>query len=78
MCDKCGGKLYQREDDNPVTQQRRIKVYQEQTAPLDAYYRERGVLVDIDGEQSPAECGCPDQASCRGHSVAVDRIGQRL
>ncbi len=55
ICDKCGGKLYQREDDNPVTQQRRIKVYQEQTAPLDAYYRERGVLVDIDGEQSPAE-----------------------
>ncbi|MHB1318278.1 MAG: adenylate kinase [Anaerolineae bacterium] len=55
VCDKCGGKLYQREDDNPVTQQRRIKVYQEQTAPLDAYYRERGVLVDIDGEQSPAD-----------------------
>jgi adenylate kinase len=55
VCDKCGGQLLQREDDKPTTQQRRIKVYLEQTAPLDAYYRTRGVLTDIDGEQTPAD-----------------------
>jgi adenylate kinase len=57
ICDKCGGPLFQRDDDNLATQQRRIKVYLDQTAPLDAYYRERGVLVDIDGEVSPAMVG---------------------
>jgi adenylate kinase len=50
-CDLCGGELEQREDDRPETQRRRINVYEEQTAPLIRYYRERGVLVDIDGEQ---------------------------
>ncbi len=50
-CDACGGDLEQREDDRPETQRRRINVYEEQTAPLIRYYRERGVLVDIDGEQ---------------------------
>jgi adenylate kinase len=57
ICDKCGGSLYQREDDNRETQLRRIRVYQEQTAPLQDYYRARGVLVDIDGEQSPDAVG---------------------
>jgi adenylate kinase len=51
ICDVCGGKLEQREDDRPETQRRRINVYEEQTAPLIRYYRERGVLTDIDGEQ---------------------------
>lgn len=53
VCDKCGGQLYQRPDDNPETQMRRIRVYHEQTAPLEEYYRARGILVDINGEQSP-------------------------
>lgn len=51
VCDACGGELYQRADDTPETQRRRIAVYNEQTAPLIAYYRERGLLADIDGEQ---------------------------
>lgn len=49
ICDKCGGELYQRPDDTPATQERRIKVYQAETAPLIEYYRHRGLLVDIDG-----------------------------
>ena len=49
ICDSCGGKLVQRKDDRPETQQRRIAVYTEQTAPLIRYYRKKGVLVDIDG-----------------------------
>jgi adenylate kinase len=55
LCDVDGGKLYQREDDTEETQRRRIEVYFEQTAPLEDYYREKGVLVEIDGEQSIAE-----------------------
>lgn len=52
ICDACGGTLYQRADDTPETQKRRIQVYMEQTSPLVDYYRERGTLVEIDGEQS--------------------------
>ncbi len=52
VCDVCGGELYQRADDAEETQQRRIAVYFEQTAPLIETYRERGLLVEIDGEQS--------------------------
>jgi adenylate kinase len=63
ICDKCGGALFQREDDNPETQSRRIRVYQEQTAPLQAYYRARGVLAEIDGEQSPEAVGAAIRAA---------------
>jgi len=49
VCDKCGGELYQRPDDTPETQERRIKVYVAETAPLVDYYRQRGLLVEIDG-----------------------------
>jgi adenylate kinase len=49
-CDACGGELYQRPDDTPETHRKRIQVYQDQTAPLIEFYRERGLLVGIDGE----------------------------
>lgn len=49
VCDKCGGELYQRPDDTPETQKRRIQVYFEQTAPLIDYYRQKGLLVEVDG-----------------------------
>ncbi len=49
MCDRCGGELYQRPDDTPETQRHRIEVYFEQTAPLINYYREKGLLVEVDG-----------------------------
>lgn len=50
ICDRCGGELYQRPDDTPETQEHRIQVYFEQTAPLIDYYREKGLLVEIDGQ----------------------------
>lgn len=52
ICDVDGATLYQREDDSEETQRRRIEVYFEQTAPLLDYYREKDLLVEIDGEQS--------------------------
>jgi adenylate kinase len=51
ICDLDGGELYQREDDKPETVRKRIKVYWEQTSPLIDYYREKGILRDIDGDQ---------------------------
>lgn len=51
ICAACGGQLQQRVDDRPETQRRRIEVYLAQTAPLIDYYRRRGVLFEIDGEQ---------------------------
>lgn len=54
LCDACGGKLYQRPDDTPETQKRRIEVYFAQTAPLIQYFKDRGILVELDGEQDIA------------------------
>jgi adenylate kinase len=43
--------LIQREDDKAATVERRIKVYSEQTTPLIEYYRQKGVLAEVDGTQ---------------------------
>lgn len=53
VCDKCEGELYQRDDDSEATVRNRLGVYSRQTEPLIAYYDAQGVLVRIDGEQSP-------------------------
>lgn len=47
LCDKCGGALIQRSDDNEETIRNRLKVYREQTSPLKAFYRERGMLSEV-------------------------------
>jgi adenylate kinase len=49
VCDRCGGELYQRDDDREETIANRLKVYERQTAPLVNYYHKRGVLREIDG-----------------------------
>jgi adenylate kinase len=48
VCDICNGELFQRDDDRAETIRHRLEVYAEQTAPLVAYYAERGVLIGID------------------------------
>lgn len=53
VCDKCGGELYQRDDDSEATVRNRLAVYSRQTEPLIAYYDSQGVVARIDGEQSP-------------------------
>jgi adenylate kinase len=50
ICDKCGGELYQRQDDDESTVLNRLQVYERQTAPLLDYYRERGLLRTVSGE----------------------------
>ncbi len=50
-CDDCGGSLYQRDDDKAEVVARRIEVYNQETQPILDYYREAGILSDVDGEQ---------------------------
>jgi adenylate kinase len=64
VCDRDGGKLYQREDDRPDVVGERIRVYLEDTVPVVDYYRARGILEEIDGTREIQE-------------VAQD-VGQRL
>lgn len=49
VCDVCGGSLIQREDDKESTIKNRLDVYEQQTAPLKAYYEQAGLLRHIDG-----------------------------
>jgi len=49
VCDRCGGELFQREDDREETIANRLKVYEAQTAPLVDYYRRQRALREIDG-----------------------------
>ena len=51
VCAKCGEKLYQRDDDKEETVKSRLEVYNAQTAPLIEYYRDKGVLRQVDGAQ---------------------------
>jgi len=50
-CDKCGGELFQRDDDKPEAIKKRLEVYQQQTSPLIDFYKEKGILVDIETEK---------------------------
>ena len=52
-CSRCGGELYQRKDDNPETVGSRLEVYENQTAPLIDYYTNRGLIINIEGNDTP-------------------------
>ncbi len=54
-CDKCGGELYQRDDDREETVRKRLQVYANQTQPLIAWYTERGLLQTVDGAKPVGE-----------------------
>lgn len=51
VCDRCGGTLVQRKDDQPETVKERLAVYHEQTEPLKAYYAKSGKLVTVEGQE---------------------------
>ncbi|MCK5764252.1 MAG: adenylate kinase [Clostridiales bacterium] len=55
ICDKCGGQLYQRADDNEETVANRIKVYMDETSPLIDYYSKKKILIDINGQKDIME-----------------------
>jgi len=55
VCDRCGGKLYQRADDTLETAKRRLEVYEHDTRPVLEYYRAAGRLVDVPGDRPVGE-----------------------
>ena len=55
ICDKCGGELYQRDDDKPEAIKERLAIYRAETMPIVDYYDEAGVLVKVDGSGSVDE-----------------------
>ncbi len=56
-CDRCGGEVYQRDDDKPEVVETRIQVYLNETSPLVDYYREVGKLAEVNGEGTIEEVG---------------------
>ncbi len=49
ICDKCGGELYQRDDDNEKTVRERLSAYKAQTEPLKEYYNKKNILKEVNG-----------------------------
>lgn len=69
MCDKCGGELFQRDDDKAETISNRLKVYRQQTEPLIGHYKKKGMLTDISGEGTP-------ESIFRDTAAALETVGQ--
>jgi len=57
VCDRCGTKIIQRDDDEPDTVRQRLETYEKRTSPLVARYRDAGVLVEIQAEGTPEKVG---------------------
>ncbi|EJN59269.1 adenylate kinase [Halogranum rubrum] len=53
VCDECGADLVQRDDDTEETVRERLRVYHENTEPVVEHYREKGTLVEVEGEGTP-------------------------
>jgi adenylate kinase len=68
VCDKCGGELYQRDDDTEATVRNRLEVYRNQTEPLIDYYDRAGLVARIDGAQE-AEVTYGDIRTALGPAV---------
>lgn len=71
LCDDCGGPLYIRPDDQEESIKTRLAAYREQTAPLIAWYGQRGLLVTIDGS------GSPDAVSARFFEAVQKQTARR-
>ena len=54
VCDKCGGKLIQRHDDEPETVKHRLEVYHKETEPLKDFYAKRGLLKSVENQPTVA------------------------
>ncbi|MEN9573917.1 MAG: hypothetical protein RL514_1772 [Verrucomicrobiota bacterium] len=70
VCDHCGGELYQRDDDNPATVRARLKTFHAQTEPLVQFYRDAGLLTQVEGQG--------EVASVTAHTLAAARALQNV
>lgn len=66
VCDACGGEIYQRDDDKRDVIENRYAIYDESTAPLISFYRDRGTLRNVDGAKSSDEIFAEIMAILRG------------
>jgi adenylate kinase len=66
ICDRCGGRLYQRDDDRPEAIEVRLEAYERSTAPVVDFYRRLGLLLPISAEGSP-------EAICERTLTALDK-----
>lgn len=71
VCDQCRGDVIQRDDDTTAAIERRLDIYERETAPLTAWFSERGLLETVDG------LGDPDEVSARLFAVVDERRDQR-
>ena len=56
ICDRCGASLIQREDDKPGSVKNRLEIYRQKTSPLIGFYKEKGLLIDVDASvNDPSE-----------------------
>lgn len=69
ICDHCGGKLFQREDDRPESIRVRMKAYETSTAPLAEFYQQRNLLVTISAEGAPEEIFTRTIAALKSRSL---------
>lgn len=72
VCDRCGGEVVQRDDDRPEPIKRRLDLYFQETEPLIEFYRERGILATVNGDQ-PIEQVSEDILDAIGHAVTTRR-----
>ena len=72
VCDRCGGRLFQREDDRPESITVRMAAYERNTAPLIEFYRALGLLVTIVAN------GSPEEICCRTVGALESRTGNQV
>jgi adenylate kinase len=73
-CDRCGHELSQRVDDRAEMVERRLTVYLESTVPLVAYYRQQGVMVEVDGNRGEVDVTAALVAAAEGRDAATAAI----
>jgi adenylate kinase len=71
ICDRCGGHLYQREDDRPASILVRLEAYEKSTAPLIEFYRNLGLLVSVPAGGTPEEVCDHTIAALAGRTIAL-------
>lgn len=71
VCDRCGGELFQREDDRPESIKVRLEAYDRSTAPLIDFYKKMGVLLTVDATGSPEEIFAKTLVGLKGRRAAV-------
>ena len=71
-CPSCGGELFQRDDDEEAVIRRRLAVYHEQTEPLVAWYRERGLLCEVEASGGPEAIYEKTKAALKEHGASQE------